>query len=320
VSIRPGIAVIPWGFDCQQAFGCDVAGGNRRDATAALESEIPGRLRTLLDEGFTTIMVPTFDLATALEVRRRLQTGALAGPRLLITGPAITAPGDHPVQGPVCRGNPFCGDYLAIQLDDAAEARAAVRELAAAGVDAVKAIVDKELVPDTFLSEAVVAAIIDEAHSLGLPAFLHAERADDMVTLLRERGIAISTTVSFTSPQWSEAIDGEFVPEPHELVLDNVRHLWDEDVIVAFGTDSPPFLRPIVEIEQLATRLSPAEVVAALTRNAAAYLDRDAEIGTLEPGKLGDIVLIRGDPLADAMDLAKVAVVIQGGKVVADHR
>jgi hypothetical protein len=41
------------------------------DLAAALESEIPGNLRTLLDEGFTTIMVPAFDLATALEVRRR---------------------------------------------------------------------------------------------------------------------------------------------------------------------------------------------------------------------------------------------------------
>lgn len=60
--------------------------------------------------------------------------------------------------------------------------------------------------------------------------------------------------------------------------------------------------------------------MATLTRNAAVYLNRDAEIGTLELGKLGDIVLIRGDPLADAIDLAKVAVVIQGGKVVADHR
>jgi imidazolonepropionase-like amidohydrolase len=315
------------------------------DLAAALESEIPGNLRTLLDEGFTTIMVPAFDLATALEVRRRQQTGALAGPRLLITGPAITGPGDHPAGGVVCRGNPFCGDYLAIQLDDPAAGRTAVRRLAAAGVDAIKVIVDKQNVPDIFLSEAVVVAVIDEAHSLDLPAFLHVDNVVDMValarlgadrfvhtpfvgriangngaTLLRDRGIAVATTVSFTSPQWSKAIDAEFVPQPHALVLDNVRHLWDEGVVVAFGTDSPPLLRPLVEIEQLASRLSPEEVVAALTRNAAAYLKREAEIGTLEPGKLADIVLISGDPLADAMNLAQIALVVQGGTVVADRR
>ncbi len=318
---------------------------NEADLVEALESEIPRNLRALLDEGFTTIMVPAFYLSTALEVRRRLQTGELAGPRLLITGPAITAPGDHPAQGPVCRGNTFCGGRLAIQLNDPDEARAAVRDLAAAGVDAIKAIVDKQIVPDVFLSETVVAAVIDEAHLLGLPVMLHAERAEDMVTLarlgadrfvhvpnagfigdgdgaklLRERGIPVSTTISFSSPQWAEAINGEFAQSVHELVLRNIRHLWDAGVIVAFGTDSPPLIRPIVEIEQLGTQLSPEEVVASLTRNAAAYLDLEEGLGTLEPGKVADIVLIDGDPLTDVMDLAKIALVIQGGRITVDHR
>jgi imidazolonepropionase-like amidohydrolase len=78
--------------------------------------------------------------------------------------------------------------------------------------------------------------------------------------------------------------------------------------------------RSFSKIEQLASRLLPEEVVAALTRNAAAYLKREAEIGTLEPGKLADIVLVSGDPLADAMNLAQIALVVQGGTVVADRR
>ncbi len=44
------------------------------------------------------------------------------------------------------------------------------------------------------------------------------------------------------------------------------------------------------------------------------------EIGTLESGKLADIVIIDGDPLADIADLANVEVVIQGGRVVVDNR
>jgi hypothetical protein len=44
------------------------------------------------------------------------------------------------------------------------------------------------------------------------------------------------------------------------------------------------------------------------------------EIGTLEPGKAADIVLLDGDPLADISDLACVRVVIQGGRVVMDDR
>ena len=57
-----------------------------------------------------------------------------------------------------------------------------------------------------------------------------------------------------------------------------------------------------------------------MTRNGAAYLDLTDEIGTLEPTKVADIVIIDGDPLTDLSDLANVVVVIRGGEVVVDNR
>ncbi len=57
-----------------------------------------------------------------------------------------------------------------------------------------------------------------------------------------------------------------------------------------------------------------------MTRNAAATILRSGEIGTLEAGKLADIVIIDGDPLADISALANVRVVIQAGRVVVDNR
>ncbi len=54
--------------------------------------------------------------------------------------------------------------------------------------------------------------------------------------------------------------------------------------------------------------------------DAAIFLDLSDELGTLEAGKLADIVIIDGAPLTDISDLANVAVVIQGGRVVADNR
>ena len=44
------------------------------------------------------------------------------------------------------------------------------------------------------------------------------------------------------------------------------------------------------------------------------------DLGTLEAGKLADIVIIDGDPLADISNLLNVAVVVKGGKIVVDHR
>ena len=66
--------------------------------------------------------------------------------------------------------------------------------------------------------------------------------------------------------------------------------------------------------------LSPAEIITTLTRNGAAFLDLSDELGTLEPGKLADIVIINGDPLADISDLSNVEIVIQGGRIVVDNR
>ena len=85
---------------------------------------------------------------------------------------------------------------------------------------------------------------------------------------------------------------------------------------MAFGTDSPDFIGPMVEVEQLRTVLEPAEIITALTRHAAAYLELGDEIGTLEPGKVADLIVIDGDPLTDISTLANVQIVIQAGRVV----
>ncbi len=62
------------------------------------------------------------------------------------------------------------------------------------------------------------------------------------------------------------------------------------------------------------------DIVKIMTRNAAAVIGRSKELGTLEPGKLADIVILDGNPLADISDVLKVKVVIKGGEIVVDKR
>jgi imidazolonepropionase-like amidohydrolase len=57
-----------------------------------------------------------------------------------------------------------------------------------------------------------------------------------------------------------------------------------------------------------------------LTKNAAIAANKQNELGTLEPGKLADIVMVQGDPLDDVWNLTKVALVVKGGEVVVDKR
>jgi imidazolonepropionase-like amidohydrolase len=54
--------------------------------------------------------------------------------------------------------------------------------------------------------------------------------------------------------------------------------------------------------------------------NTAAYLGMEKQLGTLEPGKLADIILLDGDPLEGYWNWLKTKVTIKGGKVVVDAR
>jgi imidazolonepropionase-like amidohydrolase len=56
-----------------------------------------------------------------------------------------------------------------------------------------------------------------------------------------------------------------------------------------------------------------------MTVNAAAAIGRSKDLGTLEAGKLADLVILNGDPLTNIEDLLKVKMVIKGGDIVVDH-
>ena len=128
---------------------------------------------------------------------------------------------------------------------------------------------------------------------------------------------------SFSSVEWYQSIGRERTADQaaqHAQILENIRHLWDEGVTVAFGTDSPPGLDYMTEVRALSTVLSPEEIISALTSNAAAFLELSDDIGTLEAGKIADLLIVDGDPLSDISDLANVEIVIKGGDVVVDNR
>ena len=104
----------------------------------------------------------------------------------------------------------------------------------------------------------------------------------------------------------------------------NLRRLARAGVPIVAATDAPsPWPAAVYhfhgvqfarELELMGEAgLSPAEVIVAATRTPARMLGLDAEIGTLEPGKRADLVLVRGDPLRDLGALRGVAFTLQGG-------
>jgi imidazolonepropionase-like amidohydrolase len=65
--------------------------------------------------------------------------------------------------------------------------------------------------------------------------------------------------------------------------------------------------------------LTPMEAIVAATRSSAEGLGLESDVGTLEPGKAADFLLIDGDPVADIRALRKIARVYRSGRLVVDH-
>lgn len=102
----------------------------------------------------------------------------------------------------------------------------------------------------------------------------------------------------------------------------NVRPLWDSGVLIATGTDAPypgNFQGEGVhhELELLVeSGLTPLEAITATTKNAAAIMNADKEWGTLEPGKLANILLIDGKPDQNIRDTRRITLVMKQGDVI----
>jgi imidazolonepropionase-like amidohydrolase len=93
---------------------------------------------------------------------------------------------------------------------------------------------------------------------------------------------------------------------------------------VALGTDyaGAPKIdfdlgMPIHEIEWMQEAgMTPMQIIVAATRNGARSCDMESELGTLEAGKLADVLVVDGDPLADVQALTNARLVLREGKSI----
>ena len=104
--------------------------------------------------------------------------------------------------------------------------------------------------------------------------------------------------------------------------LDPVRtstaRLYRGGVLVATGTDRPSLPDALHdELNQLVqSGLTPLEAIRAATFDAARVLRTEGDLGSVEEGKIADILILDADPTVDIENTRKIAIIIQGGKVI----
>lgn len=347
-----GMTVMPGFIDTHR----HVIGGGRIDSDDALtdwlDNRAPMVMRDFLEAGFTTVL-SAGDLTTGIvELKRRVNDGRIAGPRLFVSGDRIRKP-QSAQELQSCLADAFCKANRSL-VTNADEARAKVRELVAAGVDVVKIRLDSAD-PNSIEAETL-AAIADEAKRRGVPSIVHATEVNDMIAAVKagttrlvhtphtgtlagtdgakivvDAGVPVSSTLGVWVPLFGEANDlrwrnGAPFPPPGVARAGqgpvNARYLWDAGVPIAYGTDTGFSASESLahELRPLRLLFSGQDIVAMLTRNAANWLDMTDMIGTLESGHLGDIVIVDGDPLSDISDLANIWMVVKDGRIVVDNR
>lgn len=310
---------------------------------------LPAELQAYLSHGVTTIKSTGDIVEPFLQVRDSLARGEMLGPRLFLVGPVLTAHGGHPA-ATLFRGNPWRRARQSKELTTETEARTAVRQLSELGVDAIKFVYQgsvDEKKPYLFgpgislrkITPQIMKAIIDETHTHQLRVTAHTMDLEDAMAVLEagsdglEHGVARSQVPDDKLGTLLLERGASYVPtlitrRPNLLktAMANLKQLADQGVRIVLGTDTPvggalSGLTTLKELELMVQAgMSPEQVIQAATRNAAQHLGKLDEFGTLEAGKLADLIIVEGDPLMDITVMHNIEVVIKGGKVVVDNR
>lgn len=288
-----------------------------------------------LRRGWTTVR----DMATmggiAIQVRDLVTRGEMPGPRIVACGSPVCVTGGHAFG-------------LCVEADGPDACRRAAREQLKAGADFVKAMAShdpfpmpgpEQTRPEMSLEE--IRAVFDEAHRWGKRAACHVMGSVAIANVLEagadviDHGIYLSDALAermarqgtYYSPtlsaycrqtmnprfqrgeEWARA--HAVLVEPH---LAAIRAAVRAGVKVVTGTDSTGVYAEEVELMRQAG-LAAMDSLLACTRHAAEALGLADQIGTVGEGKLADLVVLDGDPLADPYALERVHLVVKDGAV-----
>src|SRR5579859_942207 len=236
-------------------------------------------------------------------LRTATAKGWVQGPRMLVSTRAL-APAGGQFPGMTAEGQRLIETEYVV-ISGPAQARAAVRQAVYDGADLIKVIVGNG---PNVLDVDELKAIVEEAHAVGKKVAAHAT-SDHAV------GNAITAGV--------DSIEHGYGVSEASLRTMAARHIA-LGVPVAFGSDeyyeAPGVSRGQGSLEVLESYvgagMTPIEILRAITISGATLLGVDKQVGSLETGKIADVVAVPGNPLLDPLLLQHVGFVMIGGIIV----
>lgn len=312
-----------------------------------MDKIIADNVQTQLKSGVTTIRAVGDFCHSDIRVRDKIKAGKLLGPRMLVSGPAITVPGGH-------------GDgTFARTSNDIPTLLSFVEQNVQAGVDLIKicvtgGVMDAKEVGhpgELKMNLQQTKAVCDKAHEFGLRVASHTESEEGLEIALRggvdtiEHGAAISDALLDIYKAHNAAMIVTFSPcvplalLPPEItklddkatvntkivgqgMIDGARKALENDVAVGCGTDAACPLctqyNTWRELQYLShfCGLSPAEAICTATLRNAQILDIGDLTGSVTVGKAADILVVKDNPTKDLSSLGNPLYVLANGKLL----
>lgn len=292
---------------------------------------LPSVRQDLIQAGVTSYR-SLGDITPAIfDLKKYLSQDKLAGPRLFIAGPIFTVPGGHPTQRQDIPE--WVLKQMTFQSDSPELVTAKIEQLMLQGIDGIKVIYQGHTDSDNDIkmprmSQKTLATITSLAKKHGLWVAAHTGGQNETIEAINTGVTSVEHGIRHGNIIRQETLDVvanehvTYVPtlgrEPKGHL--NIPQLAQSKVMLGVGTDSPVKdhgqYSYHMELKRLVDAgLSDTQAVIAATRNGAIALKKSNELGTIEQGKLADILIINGRPWENINDIEKIDTVIINGRI-----
>jgi len=298
------------------------------------------QMQAQLEAGYTTILSGGGPAEGNITLRDHIEKGQINGPRIIPSGSIRLANNTAENARAEIRkmaemGIKFTGEISLTPIPGPSE-----KEL-----EVLRAVVDEAKKAGIFVQvHAVSTPAMIAAIDAGVKLLVHLPNKDfmskDDAKKLAASGARILGTVGFGTPvfgvfaddnnarfrdgrPWPDSIvDGVRLGEEAGIMPVNARTAWDAGAVLGYCTDTTydPLAGLDHELKTINPMFSMKDIIKMMGPNTAAYIQMGDQLGTLEPGKLADIILLDGNPLEGYWNMLKTKVVLKGGMLVVDKR